>query len=105
MARDFKLLQALGTAAVFIAACPVLVKPVAALPVNAHPSLVCPTVSSNPQNPEELCEAIEDGCLEGCERGADILVRWGLLEESDIEAYVDDCMVRHCDSPCKPASD
>ena len=58
----------------------------------------------DPQDPEDICEAIENGCLKGCKRGAEILERWGLIEEGDMEAYVDDCMVRHCDSPCKPTA-
>ena len=60
---------------------------------------------SDSQDPlSDLCEAIEEGCLKGCKRGAEILESWGMIEENDMDAYVERCMDRHCDSPCKPTA-
>ena len=68
-------------------------------------SLTSPSDAQDDDDIVALCEAIENGCLKGCERGADILVRWGLIEEGDVDAYIDRCMWEHCDSPCKPRPD
>ena len=67
-----------------------------------RPALGMPQVQLPTDPLSDLCDAIEEGCYKGCVRGANILVRAGLLDEGRVEAYVEECMQKHCDSPCKP---
>ncbi len=110
MIRNLNLRRSLGIIVVTIAAGSLFVTPAEGARARADANIVCPAVPSTvelateptaSQNPADLCEAIENGCLRGCERGAEILVSWGLMDEGDVDAYVRNCMFEHCDSPCK----
>ncbi len=83
----------------------------ATVPWMPHPSTPgCLAIGSGddplepPQKPatdiivfmEQFCEAIMEGCWQGCLGGSRVLIASGLLEEVNQHEYLEDCVYRHC---------